>query len=102
MVPRGRPHIDIGYKYNAWKVLYFIVTDNAGSTQAGFNCLSKYPDHFTNVAIFHVACPLVMYKFFMQLIRFTPQKNQGILICCLRSSGILSLVDYGHVQQLLW
>ena len=27
MVPRGRPKIDIGCKYNARKVLYFIVTE---------------------------------------------------------------------------
>ena len=32
MVPGGRPFIAIGYKYNVRKVLYFIVTDNAGST----------------------------------------------------------------------
>ena len=33
MVPGGRPLIAIGYKYNARKVLSFIVTDNAGSTK---------------------------------------------------------------------
>ena len=32
MVPGGRPLISIGYKYNAQKVLSFIVTDNVGST----------------------------------------------------------------------
>ena len=35
MLPGGRSLIAIGYKYNAHKVLYFIVTDNTGSTQAG-------------------------------------------------------------------
>ena len=35
MVPVGRPIIAIGYKYNTHKVIYFIVTDNIGSTQAG-------------------------------------------------------------------
>ena len=33
MVPRDRPLIAIGYKYNMRKVLSFIVTDNAGSTK---------------------------------------------------------------------
>ena len=33
MLPGGRPLIDIGYKYNARKVLSFIVKYNAGSTQ---------------------------------------------------------------------
>ena len=64
MVPRGRPLIAIGYKYNGWKVLSFIVTDNTGSTKAGDPYLSKYPDQFSNVAIRPVARPLVMYKFF--------------------------------------
>ena len=56
--------INIGYKYDTWKVIYFIVTKKSGSTQAGFTYLSKYTDKFTNVDIFPVACTLVMYKFF--------------------------------------
>ena len=43
-VPGDRPLIDIGYKYNARKVLYFIVTDNAGSTNTGIPYLFKYPE----------------------------------------------------------
>ena len=60
MVPGGRPLIDMGYKYNTRKVLTFIVTDNAGSTNTGIPYLSKYPDQFTNVSICPVARPLVM------------------------------------------
>ena len=51
MVPGDRPLIDIGYKYNAWKVVSFIFTDNAGSTKSGIPYLSKYPEKFTNVEI---------------------------------------------------
>ena len=64
MVPGGRPLIVIGCKYNTRKVLYFIVTDNAGSTQAGLPYLSKYPGQFSNLSIRPVSCPLVVYKFF--------------------------------------
>ena len=64
IVPRVRPLIAIGYKYNTPKVLYFIVTDNAGSTQADLPYLSKYPDQSSNVVIQPVARPLVMFKFF--------------------------------------
>ena len=64
MVHRGRPPIAIGYKYNARKVLSFIVTDNAGSTKTGISYLSKYPDQSTNVAIRPVARPIVMSKQF--------------------------------------
>ena len=62
MTPGYRPIISIGYKYNARKVLSFIVTDNAGITNTGIPYLSKYPDQFTNVAIRPVARPLVMSK----------------------------------------
>ena len=57
MVPMDRPLIAIGYKYNNRKVLYFIVTDNAGITKTGIPYLSKYPDQFTNVDISYVAHP---------------------------------------------
>ena len=40
MVPGGQPLIAIGHKYNARKVLSFIVTDNAGSTKTGIPYLS--------------------------------------------------------------
>ena len=51
MVPGDRPLIDIGYKYNARKVVSFIFTENADRTFAGLLCLSKYPDQFLNVSI---------------------------------------------------
>ena len=51
LVPGGSPLIDIGYKYNVQKVLYFIVTDNAGITQTGIFYLSNYPGQFNNVFI---------------------------------------------------
>ena len=35
MIPGDRPLIAIGYKYNARRVLSFIVTKNAGSTKTG-------------------------------------------------------------------
>ena len=60
MVPGGRPLIAIRHKYNARKVLSFIVTDNTGSTQTGIPYLSKYPEQFTNVEICPVARPIVM------------------------------------------
>ena len=65
MVSGGRPLIAIGYKYNARKVISFIVTDNAGSKKTGIPYLSKYADQFTNVAILPIARPLVMSKQFL-------------------------------------
>ena len=41
MVTGGIPIIDIGYKYNSRKFLYFIVTKNSESTQAGLYYLSN-------------------------------------------------------------
>ena len=51
MVPGGRPLISIGYKYNGWKVLFFIAISDAGSTKAGITYLYKYPGPFNNVSI---------------------------------------------------
>ena len=65
MIPGGRPLIAIGYKYNARKVIYFIVTENAGSTKTGITYLSKYPDQFTNVSLRPVARPGVMSIFLL-------------------------------------
>ena len=42
MVPRYGSIIAIIYKYNARKVLSFIVTDNSGSTKTGITYLSKW------------------------------------------------------------
>ena len=102
MVPRDRPLIAIGYKYNARKVLSFIVTYNVGITKTGIPYLSKYPDQFTNVAIRPVARPLVMSKKCMMLIGLTTTKNKVSLIWHCRSYWLLSMVVCGYVQQLLW
>ena len=81
MVPRGSPIITIGYKYSAWKVLFLIVTENAGITKAGLNCLSQYPDQFSNVANIPAAFTQSMYKFLGVLMRLTSTTNKGSLIC---------------------
>ena len=86
MVPGDRPLIAIGYKYNARKVLSFIVIDNLGSTKTGITYLYNYPDQFTNVDIRPVASPLVMSKI-MVFMRLNPTTNQGSLIWNWISSG---------------
>ena len=61
---RDRPLIDIGYKYNYKKVIYFISTEDSGSTKDGNNYLPEYPDQFANVAICPVDFPLLIYNLF--------------------------------------
>ena len=51
MVPRNIPLIAIGYRYNARKVVYFIVTEYTGRINTVSHYLSKYNDQFTNVVI---------------------------------------------------
>ena len=65
MVPWGRSLNSIGYTYNEQKVLYFIVTDNTGSTQVDLPYLSKYPGQFYSVANHPVDHLLVMYRGFL-------------------------------------
>ena len=102
MVPGDRQLIAIGYKYNARKVLSFIVTENAGITKTGITYLSKYTDRFTNVAIHSVSRPLVMSICFLLLMRLNPTTNQDNLIWICRSGGLLNVVGCGYVRQLLW
>ena len=91
IVPRDRPLIYIGYKYNAQKVLSFIVRDTEGITKTDIPYLSKYTDQFNNVAIFPVARPLVMSKN-MLLMRFTPTTNQDSLIWHWISGGLINVI----------
>ena len=71
IVPRYRPLLDIGYKNNSQKVLYFILTDDVWSANSGIPYLSKYHETFTNVSIVPVAHPLVVFNFLDMLIRLT-------------------------------
>ena len=80
IVPGGRPIISIGCKYNVQKVIYFIVTDNTGITQAGLPYLYKYPDQFSNVEISLLLVPLSCISSLGLLMRLTPTINQGSLI----------------------
>ena len=70
MVTGGRTLIAIGYKYNARKVLSFIVIDNVGITKECLPYLSNQPNQFSNVEILPVALPLVMYKLFVYVNEF--------------------------------
>ena len=60
MVHRGRLLINIGYKYNTWNDISFIVTYNSGITQEGLPYSYNQPDQLSNVAIRSVSHPLVM------------------------------------------
>ena len=60
----GRPLVSVGYKYNMWKVISFIATEDAGSAKAGIPYLSEYSGLFANVFICPIARPLAMFKFF--------------------------------------
>ena len=44
--PSGRELIASRYKFNMWKVLYLVVTDNTGNTQEGLPYFYMYPDQF--------------------------------------------------------
>ena len=92
IVPGVRPLLSIVSKYNMRRFLYFIVTENAGSTNTGIPYLSNYPEQFNNVAIHPVASPLIMYKFFGYVNGVYSHKNQGSLIWCWKISGLISVV----------
>ena len=51
------PLLAIGYKYNYRKVLGFIATEGAGSTEPGDPYLSRFPDIYSNVSVRPVVHP---------------------------------------------
>ena len=102
MVPGDRPLVAIGYNYNARKVLSFIVTDNAGRTNTG---IPYFPSILTNLLMFPFALllvPLLCQIIFLLYMRLTHTTSQDNLIWNWRSGGLLNVVGYGYVQQLIW
>ena len=60
----GVPLVCIGYKYNAKKVLVFITTKGAGSTQPGEPYLAKFADMYGNVCTREVARPEIISNYY--------------------------------------
>ena len=50
-VPGDIPLIYIGVTYNSRKVLGFIATEGAGSTEPGDPYLPRFPEKYSNVSI---------------------------------------------------
>ena len=64
IVPGGRPLMSIGYKYNPRKVLFFIATDGAVSTEPGNTYLSCFPEIYSNVSVCSVVRPRLLGRYF--------------------------------------
>ena len=58
------PIPDIGYKYNSRKVLGFIATDGARSTEPGDTYLCHIPDIYSNAYVRPVVCPHFLGSYF--------------------------------------
>ena len=56
--------LDIGYKYNYRKVLGYIATEGAGSTEPGDPFLSCLPDIYSNVSVCPVVRPHLLGRYF--------------------------------------
>ena len=62
--PGESPLLAIGYKYNSRKVLGFIATEGAGSTEPGDPYLSRFPDIYSNVSVRPVVRPHLLGRYF--------------------------------------
>ena len=60
----GTRLVAMGYKYNKKKVLQFVITRGAGSTEKGFPYHAKYNDEYGNVLYRNVARPKVLNIYF--------------------------------------
>ena len=61
---KGVPLMAIGYKYNKKKVLTFVGTRGAGSTNQGEPYEARFPDKYGNVCVRHVARPSIVSHYF--------------------------------------
>ena len=59
-----RPLLAIGYKYNSRKVLGFIATGGAGSTEPGDLYLSLSPEIYSNVYVCPIVRPHLLGRYF--------------------------------------
>ena len=59
-----RPLLAIGYNYNYRKVLGFVATEGAGSTEPGDPYLSLFPDIYSNVSVHTVVRPHLIGRYF--------------------------------------
>jgi hypothetical protein len=62
--PRGTDLLALGYKYNIKRVLKFVATADAGSTQAGVLYDMKFCDAFNNVCVRKVERPAIVSQLF--------------------------------------
>jgi len=56
--------VAIGYKYNAKKVLFFVMTKGAGSTESGAPYVAKFPDRYGNRCTRNVERPACLSRLF--------------------------------------
>ena len=62
--PSESPLLSIGYKYNSRKVLGFVATEGAGSTEQGDPYLSFFPDIYSNVSVRPIVSPHLLGRYF--------------------------------------
>ena len=63
----------IGYNYNSQKVLRFIFTEGAISTDPGGPYLSRFPDNYSHV---HIQCVFFLYAWqLFQCLQFNSQSK---------------------------
>ena len=62
--PSEGPLLSIGYKYNSRKVLGFIATEGAGSTEPGDPYLSRFLDIYSNVSVRPIFHPHLLGRYF--------------------------------------
>ena len=62
--PGGIPLLEIGHKCHYRKVLGFIDTEGAESTEPSDSYLSCFPEIYSNVSIRPIFLPHVLYRYF--------------------------------------
>jgi hypothetical protein len=97
----GHQVIAIGYRYNAKKTLFFLMSAKAGSTKPGRPYEMKYTDGFGNVKTRFVERPAVLSDFFHTPTPLTLITNLASMIWHWRRHGLLRTVTFACPQRLL-
>jgi hypothetical protein len=64
IAPNGVRLIAVGYRYSVKTTLFFVMTENAGSTKPGDPYMMKYTDSYGNLCSQEVEHPAVISEFF--------------------------------------
>ena len=95
----GTALVIIGYKYNKKKVLTFVTTRGAGSTEKGEPYEARFPDKYGNLCVRHVARPDCVSNFFKYSNKVDLHNKSRQFDLALEKNGSLRILTFAYSQR---